>query len=242
MNRGNFFHGASYLIEGLTLLKHPKLRLFVLVPILLNTLLFLVLTIALVQQFTTVLDWFMDWLPGWLDFMAWVIGILLALFVVLVYGYSFSMITNVLAAPFYGLLAEKVEELAAGRLLEEESLLHMIPRTVLRELRKLWYFLWRSLCILLLSLVPLVGPLIAVAWAAWSMSIQYSDYAADNHKTPFVDLRSRLGSQLWSTLGFGAVVMLGMMVPVLNIFIAPAAVIGGTLFWLRELEGPATRR
>lgn len=241
MNKGNFLNGASYLMEGLKLLNHPKLRLFVLVPILVNTMLFIVVTIAMIQQFTSMLDWFMEWLPAWLDFMAWVIGFLLALLVALVYGYSFSMITNVLAAPFYGFLAEKTEELAGGRLLEQESLLHMIPRTVLRELRKLWYFVWRSVFILLLSLIPLVGPLIAVVWGAWSMSIQYGDYAADNHQTPFIRLRFKLGSKLWSALGFGGAVMLGLMVPVLNIFVMPAAVIGGTLFWLRELEGADAR-
>lgn len=236
MNKGNFLRGARYLAEGVRLLTHPKLRLFVLVPILVNTLLFIALTTLLVQQFTTMLDWFMEWLPGWLDFLAWVIGFVLALFVVLVYGYSFSMITNVLAAPFYGFLAEKAEELATSEPLEGESLLHMIPRTIVRELRKLWYFLWRSLIVLLLSLIPLVGPLIGLMWGAWSMGIQYSDYAADNHQTPFRHLRGQLGSKLWSALGFGGVVMLGMMVPVVNIFIMPAAVIGGTLFWLRELK------
>ncbi|MEX1032668.1 MAG: sulfate transporter CysZ [Cellvibrionaceae bacterium] len=236
MNKGNFLNGAGYLIEGFKLLNHPKLRLFVLVPILVNTLLFIALTTVLVQQFTDMLDWLMEWLPAWADFMAWVVGVVLALFVVLIYGYSFSMITNVLAAPFYGVLAEKAEELASGRLLEGESLLHMIPRTVVREIRKLWYFLWRSLIILILSFVPLIGPLVAAIWAAWSMSVQYSDYAADNHMTPFTRLRALLGTRLWSALGFGATVMLGMMVPVLNIFIMPAAVVGGTLFWLRELK------
>ncbi|MCW8194398.1 sulfate transporter CysZ [Proteobacteria bacterium 005FR1] len=236
MDKGNFFRGASYLAEGLRLLTHPRLRLFVLVPVLVNAVLFVILTTALVQQFTAMLDWFMEWLPNWLDFLAWVLGVLVALFVVLVYGYSFSMITNVIAAPFYGFLAEKAEELTTGQALDGESLVQMIPRTVLRELRKLWYFIWRSLFFLILSLVPLIGPVIAAIWGAWSMSIQYSDYAADNHQTAFTRLRQLLGMRLYSALGFGAVVMLGMMVPVLNIFIMPAAVIGGTMFWLKEMR------
>ncbi|MGQ9426193.1 sulfate transporter CysZ [Gilvimarinus sp. F26214L] len=233
---GNFLNGTRYLMEGMKLLNHPKLRLFVLVPILVNTFLFIILTTILIRQFGDMLDWFMEWLPNWLDFLAWVIGVLVALFVVLIYGYSFSMITNVLAAPFYGYLAEKTEQLTTGRTLDGESLLAMIPRTVVRELRKLWYFLWRSLLILILTFIPLIGPLIGLLWGAWSMSIQYSDYAADNHQTPFGALRDRLGSRRGSALGFGGMVMLGMMVPVLNIFIMPAAVIGGTLFWVRELE------
>jgi len=237
MNKGNFFNGAGYLFEGLKLLLHPKLRLFVLVPVLINALIFIVITTTLVQQFSNILELFMEWLPNWLDFLAWVLGVLLALFVVLIYGYSFSIITNVIAAPFYGFLAEKAEALISGEAPEGEPLLQMIPRTIFRELRKLWYLVWRSLFFLILSLVPLIGPVLAAIWAAWSMSIQYSDYAADNHQTPFGQLRSLLGTRLYSALGFGAVVMLGMMVPVVNIIVMPAAVIGGTLFWLRELRG-----
>lgn len=234
---GSIFTGASYLAQGFRLLLHPSLRKFVLVPILVNLLLFIGLTILLIQQFDSLLAMMMAFLPSWLSFLAWILVSLLVLFVMLAYGYTFSLITNIIAAPFYGFLAEKAEELHTGKPLDGETLLQMIPRTILRELRKAWYFIWRGLFVLLLSLVPLVGPLIAAFWAAWSMSIQYSDYAADNHQWPFRNLRRALAARLPSSLGFGAVVMLGMMVPLLNIVVIPAAVIGGTLLWLRELEG-----
>src|SRR5690606_27580320 len=228
---GSIFSGAAYLAQGLKLLLHPALRKFVLVPILVNILLFVVLTTLLIQQFNYLLDAMMLYLPAWMDFLAWVVIVVLALFVVLVYGYSFSVITNVNAAPFYGFLAERVDEMVTGRKLEGETLLQMIARTLGRELRRVWYFLWRSLLILLLSFIPLIGPLLAALWAAWSMSIQYSDYAADNHQWPFRTLRRSLMRRAQSSLGFGAVVMLGMMVPLLNILVIPAAVIGGTLLW-----------
>lgn len=233
---GSVFSGAAYLGQGLKLLFHPALRKFVLVPILVNILLFVVLTTLLVQQFDSLLNAMMVYLPSWMDFLAWVVIAVLALFVVLVYGYSFSMITNVIAAPFYGFLAERVEEMVTDRTLDGETLLQMIPRTIGRELLKVWYFLWRSLLIVLLSFIPLLGPLLAALWAAWSMSIQYSDYAADNHQWPFRSLRRSLMLRPQPSFGFGAVVMLGMMVPLLNILVIPAAVIGGTLLWVRELE------
>lgn len=233
---GSIIAGATYLTRGFRLLLHPALRRFVLVPIFVNLLLFIILTTLLIQQFAQLLDFMMIYLPSWLGFLAWIILALLALFVVLVYGYSFSLITNVIAAPFYGFLAERAEELVTGKRLEGETLLEMIPRTMLRELRKVWYFLWRGLVVLLLAFIPLVGPLIAAFWAAWSMSIQYSDYAADNHQRPFHGLRRSLRRRAQSSMGFGVLVMLGMMVPLLNILVIPAAVIGGTLFWLEELQ------
>lgn len=234
---GNIFTGAGYLARGFRLLLHPALRRFVLIPILVNLLLFVALTAVLIQQFGYLLNLMMVYLPSWLEFLAWIILGLLALFVVLIYGYSFSLITNIIAAPFYGFLAERAEELVTGTKLDGETLLQMIPRTILRELRKVWYFIWRGLLVLLLAFIPVIGPFIAALWAAWSMSIQYSDYAADNHQWPFRELRRSLRSRAQSSMGFGALVMLGTMVPLLNILVIPAAVIGGTLLWLEELEG-----
>lgn len=69
------------------------------------------------------------------------------------------------------------------------------------------------------------------------MSIQYVDYSADNHQTEFVTLRKMLRKRRYSSVGFGGTVMLCSMVPVLNIIAMPAAVIGGTLFWVNEIKG-----
>ena len=185
----------------------------------------------------------MGWLPGWLDFLAWILGILLALTILVVYGYSFSIITNLIAAPFYGLLAEKVELHVTGSAADSEPLAQMIPRTIGREFAKLWYFVVRgigiALLMLVLSFIPLLNllvPVIGILWGTWCMAIQYVDYAADNNRWPFRELRGQLGGSLFSTGGFGGLVMLGTMVPVVNIFIMPAAVAGGALYYIRELS------
>jgi len=228
--------GFGYLIEGFRLLLHPHLRLFVIIPILINTVFLIVLTSVLFYQFTFAVSFMMDWLPNWLEFLAYIVGVICAVLILLFYGYSFSTITNFLAAPFYGVLAEKVEELSLGKKLQGEPLLSMVPRTLLRELQKLWYFIWRSLFVFILTFIPIVGPVIGLIWVAWSMSVQYCDYAADNHQTPFTKLRFQLSGQLSTSWGFGGCVMLGTMVPLLNVVVIPAAVIGGSLYWLEELQ------
>ena len=68
------------------------------------------------------------------------------------------------------------------------------------------------------------------------MSIQYADYAADNNQLAFRPLRSCLWDKKYSSLGFGGFTMLCSITPIVNIFAMPVAVIGGTLFWLRELK------
>jgi CysZ protein len=112
---------------------------------------------------------------------------------------------------------------------------------------KLWYFLSRSLLVGLglffLAWIPLVNllvPLLALLWGAWVMTLQYVDYPADNHQLPFTHLRRQLKQQRFSTTGLGSTIMLGSMIPVINIFVMPIAVAAGTLLWVNELQAPAS--
>ena len=143
-------------------------------------------------------------------------------------------------------MAEKLEESICGKSVPEESITSMILRTLRREMVKLFYFISRGLLVLIglfmLSFIPLLNlfvPLIALLWGTWVMTLQYIDYPADNHQMPFSTLRERLKQQRMSSVGFGGVIMIASMIPVVNIFIMPIAVAGGTLFWINELRQQA---
>ncbi len=235
--------GASYFVEGVKLIWHPSLRIYILVPLLVNCVLFVLLTSAMFTYLSETIDGFMSDLPSWLAPLTWIAWIVIGVLLLIVYGYSFNMITNVLAAPFYGLLAEKAEEIMTGHPLPPEPLIQMIPRVFSREISKLIYFLLRgilvTLVIVLIATIPLIGmlaPVIGLAWGAWSMTVQYSDYPADNHQKSFKILRKKLWKKMFSSFGFGGMVMACSVVPVINIFAMPAAVVGGTIFWLNELK------
>lgn len=239
----NIINGLNYLTRGAQLIVKPELRWFVFVPVMINIVLFIVLTGILIDQFGLALTWLLDWIPGWLDFLAWILWLLFSAVLLLVYGYSFSIFTNIIAAPFYGILADRTEALLKGQGADPEPLRKMIPRTLGREMVKLWYFLIRGLAIFILTLflswIPLVNmliPLIIFVWGAWTMAIQYVDYTADNHQLAFSNMRDRLASKKYSSVGFGGLVMVGTMIPLANIIILPIAVVGGTVFWIEELE------
>lgn len=238
--------GAHYFVAGIKLLLRPELRHYLVVPLAVNLLIFGLLTYWLYTYVSglTALDW---QLPVWLDFLEklfkWIAWFLISAILLISYGYSFNLITGFLAAPFYGLLAQRTEELLTGQPLPDESLLGMVPRTLVRELHKLWYFLLRGALVLLLMLllatIPLLNvlaPVLGLLWGAWCMAIQYADYPADNHRTPFRLLRKRLRRRRYSSLGLGGAVMAASMVPLLNVIAMPAAVTGGTLLWVHELR------
>lgn len=243
MKNNQISNGLRYLSRGAELLLTPQLRWFVLVPVLINIVLFGITTAILIQQFGSAMDWMLGSLPDWLDFLAWILWTIFAAVILLVYGYSFSVVTNLLAAPFYGILAEKTEILISHSGPEPEPLSHMIPRTLRRELVKLWYFLSRGLILaiamLILSFIPAINvivPIIAFLWGAWNMTIQYTDYAADNNRLSFTETRKRLSGNKFSSLSMGGLIMLGTMLPLANIFIVPIAVIAGTVYWCEELK------
>ena len=243
--------GFGYVLQGAKILLTPGLKRYVLVPLLANVAVFLVLTIALIHSFTDISQWLEGMLTDWWSWLAvaawiiaWVFSIVIFLLVLVVYGYSFNLITNFIAAPFYGLLAEKIEQHLTGAITPAESFSHMLLRTFGRELVKLWYFISRGLLVAIglfvLSFIPpfnLLVPVLAFLWSTWVITLQYVDYPADNHQLSFKELRQRVTRQRYSSIGHGGTVMVGSMIPVINILVMPIAVASGTLFWIKELEG-----
>ena len=125
--------------------------------------------------------------------------------------------------------------------------MRMIPRTLGREFIKFWYFVTRGFVVLLVFLalllmpgVNILGTCLAILWGCWCLCIQYTDYAADNNQTAFNELRNGLGKQKLTTYGFGGIVLVGSMIPVINILVPPIAVAGATIYWLRVLAPVAT--
>lgn len=239
--------GPNYLVRGFQLLAKPGVRGYVLIPLLINVMIFIGLTAVAIEQFSRLLQWLMSYLPEWLGFIAWLVWLVFALLIAVVYGYSFSLIGNVLASPFYGLLAERVQHLLAGKVAEQPLTIKTATeigwRAFKRELGKLRYFLPRFAIVLAvcltLSFIPVVNllvPVIGFLWGAWSMSLQYLDYPADNNQISFATLRERLRGHKWLAFGFGGLVLFGASLPLVNLLVMPAAVAGATVLWIERMD------
>lgn len=243
--KGNPIRGGSYLLRGAAMLPQPGIRRFVLVPLLINLLLFIAAIWLLIQQFTHWVEYGLGYLPDWAGFLYWLFWPLFALVVMVGVYYGFSIVANLIAAPFNGFLAEKVEHRLRGAPLVDEgwgAVLAIIPRALQRELQKLGYYLPRFLLLLLITFIPglnLLSPLLWFLFGAWMMSIQYCDYPMDNNKVSFPQMKQLMKARRVTSIGFGGLVQLGMLVPVLNLFLMPAAVVGATIFWVEEYAAEA---
>ena len=241
--KGNIVGGVGYLLDGAKMLGHPSLRLFVLVPLTINILIFGTLIGYGFSYLTEFMDSWLSWIPDWLGFIEWILWPLIGITFSLITGYLFTAVALIIASPFNGLLAEKAEELVTGKPVSgPEGLanaLMLVPRGIIRELAKLMYYVPMAAFVLLITFIPglnAIAPLLWFLLGAWMMSIQFVDYPMDNHQLSFADVKEAVRSRRLSSMGFGGVVALCTGIPIVNFFVVPAAVVGATLLWCEELD------
>lgn len=239
----DLFKGFGYLREGLGLMRRPGLRRYVAVPLLVSVVLFSAAILAGIHWLEILLAWLLGWLPSWLDWLQYLLWPLFALTGVLLVFYTFSLLTNLVAAPFNGLLAEAVERHLDGQSMEDaggwKALLADIVPSLLSELRKLLYMVLRAIPLGLLFLIPpvnLAAPFLWALFSAWMLVIEYMDYPMGNHRLRFPDQRKRLRGRRLLSLGFGGASLLMTMIPVVNFLAMPASVAGATAMWVREFK------
>jgi len=223
------------------MLWRPDIRWLVIMPLLINIILFLSAT-----GFAT--QWLQDWIttittsiPEWLQWLAWIIWFLFAILAMAIYAFSFTLLANLIGSPFYGVIAQRVIATEANSTVGSTSAAASAWQSVVREVQLIVYFVPRTLGVgvvaLILSFIPVVNllaPIIAASWAAWCLCLQYLDYAADTEGVSFVDLRNKVSANRLSSMGFGVSTMVASAVPVVNLVILPASVVAGSLLWCRQ--------
>jgi CysZ protein len=241
----NQHSGFHYLLEGFRLIRQPGLRRYVAVPLLVSTLVFGGALFGLAYWLDILVDSLLMKMPDWLDWLRYLVWPLFALAGVLIVFYSFSILTNLVAAPFNGMLAEAVEQHLTGQPIDTggwQALLKDVLPSLWSELRKLLYFILRAIPLGLLFLIPginLAAPVIWALFSAWMLAIEYADYPMANHRLLFSAQRKLLRQRRMLSWGFGGGTLLITMIPLLNFIAMPAAVAGATAMWLGEFKSRA---
>lgn len=66
------------------------------------------------------------------------------------------------------------------------------------------------------------------------LTVQYMDYPMDNNHISFLQLRQALQQKKLLSLSFGISTLLFIYIPIINLFVMPAAVAGATAMWVDE--------
>lgn len=236
------FRGPGYFFDGLQMLLRPGLRSFVIVPLLINVVLFTLLAIWLTGEFGTLVDRYTPQLPDWLSWLSSVIWVLFALFIAVTIFFTFTLVANLIGAPFYSLLAEAAEMQMTGELVSESGWSQVVreaPGAIMDELRKLKYFLLIAIPLLLLFFFPgfnLIAPFLWGIFSAWMLALEYLDYPLGNHNMRLAQQRKLIANHRPVAFGFGAMVLLATLIPILNLLAMPAATLGATKLWVKEIK------
>lgn len=242
-----FMSAAGYLRRGWQLVREPGLRRFVVIPLLINVVVFAVLGWLLFGAL-------FDWMSGWTFFERfsgfWIVAKLLQIlqFVVgailsIVLVYAFTLLANVIGAPFNSLLAERVEQHLTGKSPTTDPsmafLIKSIPKTLRSELSKLLYLAMWAIPLLLIGFIPVINiaaPFLIFAFGAWMFALEYIDYPMGNHGKLFKDVKSSLQQRRPAALGFGFVVAVFSVIPIVNLVIMPIAVAGATALYVEKIQ------
>lgn len=222
-------------------MRQPGVRIYAVMPLLINTVLFASLIWFGYEQFSPLVDYMMSWVPAIFNFLRWIIWIIISTFTAIFIFFTFTPIANIVAAPFNALLSEKIEIRLTGKTIGvNSSFMKMARDSFLSQIRKLVYIIFWSAVLLLISLIPLVNfaaPFLWVIFGSWLLSLEYLDYPMGNHELNFTRQRQILAARKGLSLGFGSSVMVLTSIPLLNFIVMPVAVAGATVLWVEQLEG-----
>ena len=226
-------NGINALLFGFRLLNNKGLRQYAIIPLLINMSIFGIGLYFMFGWVETLRLQFETWLPSWLDFLSYVLWPAFILSAGVIIVYLFTTVTQILASPFNAILSEKVEAQLKLPTATEESNLSFwqaLKSAPAREISKFikslkWIFL-----MIVLSFIPGLNILVPII-AGWLMAIDYLDYPADNRGISFKESLAKIHSNRFHHLTFGLLVSFISLIPIVNLFIVPAAVAGGTALW-----------
>lgn len=241
--------GFEYFFKGWKLITQPGLRRFVVMPILINILMLSGLFWLFIYQVGDFTQWMVNYVPEWLVWLRYIVYILAVITILIIYYFTFNLFAGLIAAPFNGILSEKVEAMLTGEKLADSSMLELLkdtPRMMRREWQKVVYSIPRFLGLVILGFIPGLGqtvvPILFFIFTAWMVAIQYCDYPFDNHRISFHQMRADLADKRILNLSFGGLISLFTFVPFLNFIIIPIAVCGATALWVDHYRDNSTYR
>ncbi len=225
---------VNCLLKGLKLLGHAELRQFLIIPVAINVVLY---SLFLFLGYHYVGQLIEQFIPSWLQWLSWVLWPLFFISFFIVGFFTFTVFANLLSAPFYGKLSAKTLVVVNGgqavNVVEQP-----VAKVITAELKRAGYFASRALPLLIVSFIPglnLLAPFLWGFFGAWGVALEYLAYPLENEGVLFSEQRQLVQEAKLGALSFGGLVAVGLTLPLVNIIVAPVAVIAATLY-SRELK------
>ncbi len=234
--------GIRYFFKGIPMIFSEDVRKYVVIPLIINLILFSAAIYLLVTQYGNLISWLTPDIPDWMpDFVSrileWFIGLLWFLFaavVLIILFFGFTIIANIVGAPFNAFLSSAVEYKLTGKrpIDPRTSLIKITFESIGGELAKLVYLVIWAIPLTIISFIPVINAISPILWAffsAWMLALQYVDYPLGNRGYSFSKIRYSLSNKKLLALGFGGSATVATMIPIANFLVMPVSVAGATI-------------
>ncbi len=227
----SFIKGFLDCFSGFVLLFKPGIKRFVLIPFIINLGLFSLATKLLSDQLNA---WLEKLLPDWLGWLEWLIWPLFAITLFFIVFYTFTIIANLIAAPFNSVLSARIEAMLTSNKPEDinsDGFVKLIFRTTKSEIQKILYAIKWFIPLVIITIIPgvnIISPLLWLLFAAWFFALEYNDYPLANRGLFFVDVKLYNRKNRMYSLGLGSAIFILTSIPIVNFFAMPIAVAGAT--------------
>ena len=227
----SFIKGFLDGFSGFALLLRPGVKKFVVIPFIINIVLFYFGSTLLFAEFDS---WLQQLMPEWLSWLNWLIEILFGIVLAIVVYYSFTVVANLISAPFNSILSARIEAMLTGQKpvdINSDRFFKLLARTLTSETKKIIYAIKWFIPLLIITIIPgvnVVSPFLWILFAAWFFALEYSDYPLANRSLFFDEVKEYNRNNRMRSLGLGTAVFVMTSIPVLNFFAMPVSVAAAT--------------
>jgi len=182
----------------------------------------------------------------WVAVTAWLIGIILFLAFGAGLVISFTYIVNLLTGVFAEQLSYQTEFLVTGIKIPspEGEFMKIWIRSIVESLKGMAFFLAIWVSLLFLNFIPVIGTgcflVASMLWGTLALAFEFTAPAVERRGYRFGEKYQLIRRHPLESVGLGAGILILTMIPVINLFFIPSAIVAGTR-WVADLEPvPAT--
>jgi CysZ protein len=243
-----FLGGVGLLGRGLRMwTDSPRLMFFGAIPALIVGVVYLAAVVALAFWVDEIAAWATPFAEDWAGPVVTVfrVGVALALlaFAVFLLVRTYVALTLAIGDPFYERIWEAIETRLGGTpASDDRGFWSGVGRGLRSFVGIAAISIPLGLVLFLVGLIPGVGAPLAILVGAMLggtvLTLELAGYAMDARDIPFRDRRRLLRRRRARSFGFGVATYLLFLVPVVAVFVMPAAVVGATVLTRELLNEP----
>ncbi len=234
---GRFFLGATYPVRGIKMIRRRRVLALTIAPFLISLALYVLVAALLVALGGKVPDLIVEAGSWWRSILRFLIWVAMTGLFVIVFVFTYSLTALAIAAPFYEFLSAAVERLHTGAVNEAEAGFKEMLIDIWRAVTEAVKFILMALVLCVFVFIfPPVTTAVAFLLTAVLVGLEFMEGPMGRRRRTFRDKLAYARRHLWTLVGFGSLMTVAMLMPLLGAAFLPLGVIGGTMMFC-DLEG-----